>query len=90
MKVGSYMLLNDVIVLAWPERVPREKCESGGAVIQSNIVKKIVRVSRKAVFVAFVCRRGGGQIPNGRDLGPQSLVAPGPSNRSCRFQNRDH
>lgn len=38
-KAGSYMALNDVIVLACPER-GTEKNASGGVVIQSNSVKK--------------------------------------------------
>lgn len=41
-EVDSYMVLNDVIVLACPQREPI-KCESGGVVIQSDSVRRIVR-----------------------------------------------
>lgn len=51
-------MLNDVIVLAWPER-DRENARVVVWWIQSNIVKEVVKASRKAVFVVFVCRRRG-------------------------------
>jgi hypothetical protein len=39
MKVDSYIVLSDVIVLARPMREPGE-CESGGVLIQFDTIKK--------------------------------------------------
>ena len=64
MRVDSYMVLNGVIVIACPEREPR-KCESGAVVIQSDSVKKIVRVSRSSFRrVRFVVEGKGGRLWN--------------------------
>ena len=63
-RVDSYMVLNDVIVIACPGREPR-KCESGAVVIQSDSVKKIVRVSRSSFRrVRFVVEGKGERLRN--------------------------
>ena len=79
------MVLNDVTVLACPEK--GRKCESGGVVIQSDSVRRIMRTSRRVIFVLFVL--SWSRLPSERDLAPQPLVVPGPSNHSSHYQSRD-
>ena len=59
-------------------------------VIQSDSVKKSWWPHVQQFSSWSFCRREGGRTPSGRGLGPQLLVAPGPSNRSSRCQNQEH
>lgn len=58
--IDSNTILNDVIVLACPET--RENARSGGVMMQSDRVKKVVRALPRAVFVLFVFSWRGGRI----------------------------
>lgn len=61
MKVGSYMVLSDDVVLARPNRREgdRGECENGGVMIQSSEIKKIVRTSGRAIFKLVVLSSEG-------------------------------
>lgn len=90
MKVGSYIVLNDVIVLAHPGKGTRKYAKKWWS--GDTVIKKIVRASRVVQFSCVRCVVEGRAhpTPSERDLAPKLLFVLGPSNRSSRSRSRDH